>query len=287
MTIQVHRIAMDMPTDRDPHTRLAALLQGLPEAERDAGLTALHELRDAADRTEEELREIAYVASHDLTEPLRMVTSYLQLLERRSADALDERSREFMFYAVDGAERMKALIDDLLRYSRVGTAGLHTAPVPLDALLVEVLRDLEPAIADAGATVRAAPGLPVVTADRLQLGQLLQNLVANAVKFRPEDCGNTVTIDASRSAADDGFELVVADDGIGVDPGQAERVWRVFQRLHHREEYPGNGIGLAICRRIAERHGGRIWLTPRPGGGSAFHVFLPDVPDTAPDGVCA
>jgi light-regulated signal transduction histidine kinase (bacteriophytochrome) len=265
-----------MSTERDPHTRLAALLQGLPEAERDAGLTALHELRDAAERTEDELREIAYVASHDLTEPLRMVTSYLQLLDRRAGDALDERSREFMFYAVDGAERMKALIDDLLRYSRVGTAGLHTDAVALDELLVEVLRDLEPAIADAGAIVRADPELPVVAADRVQLGQLLQNLVSNAVKFRPEDRGNTVTVSARRSADDDGFELVVADDGIGVDPGQAERIWRVFQRLHHREEYPGNGIGLAICRRIAERHGGRIWLTGREGGGSAFHVFLPD-----------
>jgi light-regulated signal transduction histidine kinase (bacteriophytochrome) len=278
MIFEVHRSHTDMPTERDPHTRLAALLQGLPEADRDAGLQALRELRDTVERREEELREITYVASHDLTEPLRMVTSYLQLLDRRAGETLDERSREFMFYAVDGAERMKALIDDLLRYSRVGTAGLHTADVPLDALLVEVLRDLEPAIADAGATIRAARTLPVVGADRVQLGQLLQNLVANAVKFHPEGRGNHVVVDAHRTAADDGFQVTVTDDGIGVDPRQVERIWRVFQRLHHRDEYPGNGIGLAICRRIAERHGGRIWLTQPDTGGSAFHVCLPDAP---------
>lgn len=270
-----------MPTERDPHTRLAGLLHGLPEGDRDAGLAALSEIRDAADRTQDELREIAYVASHDLTEPLRMVTSYLQLLDRRTADALDERSREFMFYAVDGAERMKALIDDLLRYSRAGTVGLNAGPVDLHALLVEVLRDLEPAIADAAATVTVEPDLPTVAADRVQLGQLLQNLVANAVKFRPEDRGNHVTVSARRLEGTDAVEVVIADDGIGVDPGQAERIWRVFQRLHHREEYPGNGIGLAICRRIVERHGGSINHADRPGGGSAFRVCFPE-PDADP-----
>jgi chemotaxis family two-component system sensor kinase Cph1 len=265
-----------MATDRDPYARLAGLLEGLPEAERDAGMTALQDAQDAAHRTEEELREIAYVASHDLTEPLRMVTSYLQLLDRRAADALDERSREFMFYAVDGAERMKALIDDLLRYSRVGTSGLNTSVVYLDTLLVEVLRDLEPAIADTAATVRVDGELPAVIGDRVQLGQLLQNLVANAVKFRPRGRGNTVRIAAERSDGGSGWELTVTDDGIGVDPDQAERIWRVFQRLHNREEYGGNGIGLSICRRIVERHGGRIWRTAPASGGSVFHVFLPD-----------
>jgi light-regulated signal transduction histidine kinase (bacteriophytochrome) len=271
-----------MPTERDPHTRLAGLLHGLPEADRDAGLAALSEIRDAAARTQDELREIAYVASHDLTEPLRMVTSYLQLLDRRAAGALDERSREFMFYAVDGAERMKALIDDLLRYSRVGTAGLHAAPVDLHALLVEVLRDLEPAIADANATVTVESDLPAVRADRVQLGQLLQNLIANAVKFHPGDRGNHVAISARRLDDADAVEVVVTDDGIGVDPGQAERIWRVFQRLHHREEYPGNGVGLAICRRIVERHVGSIRHADRPGGGSAFRVCFPD-PGPGPD----
>ncbi len=273
-----------MPMLRDPHARLATLLQGLPEPERGAGLCALHELRDAAARTEEELREIAYVASHDLTEPLRMVTSYLHLLDRRSRDGLDARSREFLFYAVDGADRMKALIEDLLRYSRAGAADLRAVAVPLDELLVEVLRDLEPAITEADATVRAGADLPVVRADRVQLGQLLTNLVANAVKFHPQDRGNTVTISAARSADDGGVELVVTDDGIGVDVGQADRVWQVFQRLHPRDDYPGNGIGLAICRRIAERHHGRIWLTHPEGGGSAFHVALPDGSADGADG---
>ncbi|MCW2997068.1 MAG: integral rane sensor signal transduction histidine kinase [Solirubrobacterales bacterium] len=265
-----------MATDRDPYARLAGLMEGLPEAERDAGLCALQDAQDAAQRTEEELHEIAYMASHDLTEPLRMVTSYLQLLDRRAADALDERSREFMFYAVDGAERMKALIDDLLRYSRVGTVGLQTSVVHLDTLLVEVLRDLEPAVADTAATVRTDGELPAILGDRVQLGQLLQNLVANAVKFHPRDRGNTVGIATDRCADGTGWELTVTDDGIGVDPAQAARIWRVFQRLHNREEYAGNGIGLSICRRIAERHGGRIWLTAPASGGSTFHVFLPD-----------
>jgi light-regulated signal transduction histidine kinase (bacteriophytochrome) len=269
-------MATDMATDRDPYTRLASLLDGLPDAERDAGMRALEDARTAARRTEEELHEITYVASHDLTEPLRMVASYLQLLDRRLAGGLDERSREFMFYAVDGAERMKALIDDLVRYSRIGTLGLETSTVELDGLLVEVLRDLEPAIADASATVRVDGELPAVVGDRVQLGQLLQNLVSNAVKFHPPDRGNTVHIGARRGANGAGWELTVTDDGIGVDPAQAGRIWRVFQRLHNREEYAGNGIGLSICRRIVERHGGRIWLTSPASGGTVFGVCLPD-----------
>ncbi len=279
------RFTTDMATERDPHTRLAALLQGLPEHDRDAGLAALADAREAAQRTEQELQEIAYVASHDLTEPLRMVTSYLQLLERRAGEQLDERSREFMFFAVDGAERMKALIDDLLRYSRIGTTGLAAAPVALDELLVQVLRDLEPAIGDAGATIHVQGALPPVTADRVKLGQLLQNLVANAVKFHPPGRGNTVVVTAQRSPEDDGVTITVSDDGIGVDPGQAGRIWRVFQRLHNREEYAGNGIGLSICRRIADRHGGWIRMEPAGSAGCAFTAFFPD--DVAPVGAPA
>lgn len=272
----MHDRAADNPVDQDPYGCLAGLLQGLPEPERDAGLSAIHDAQATARRTEEELHEIAYVASHDLTEPLRMVTSYLQLLDRRAADGLDERSREFLFYAVDGSERMKALIEDLLRYSRVGTTGLQTSLVDLDSLLVEVLRDLEPAIADAGATVQILGPLPAVTGDRVQLGQLLQNLVSNAVKFHPPGRGNHVCLATCASTDACGWEITVTDDGIGVDPRQAERIWRVFQRLHTREEYAGNGIGLSICRRIAERHAGRIWLQPTTAPGAAFGVFLPD-----------
>lgn len=268
--------ATDIDTDRDPFARLEELLAGLPDAEREAGEHALADARAKARRTEEELGEITYVASHDLTEPLRMVSSYLQLLDRRSGANLDDRSREFMFYAVDGAERMKALLDDLLRYSRAGTAGMEPSVVYLDTLLVEVLRDLGPAIDDAGASVRAAGVLPAVVGDRRQLGQLLQNLVSNAVKFRPAERGNEVAVAARRSADADAWEISVTDDGIGVRADQADRIWRVFQRLHSREEYAGNGIGLSICRRIAERHGGDITLRSPAAGGSVFVVRLPD-----------
>lgn len=273
----VQELAIDTATEREPLARLEELLSALPEDRRQEAQEALAAVRAKTARTEEELQELVYVASHDLTEPLRMVTSYLQLLDRRAGPGLDERSREFMFYAVDGAERMKALLDDLLRYSRVQSAGLESAVVYLDTLLVEVLRDLGPAIADAGATVRAEGPLPAVVGDRLQLGQLLQNLIANAVKFRPPERGNTVIVAVGREPDGGPWELTVTDDGIGVDAAQADRIWRVFQRLHGREEFPGNGIGLAICRRIAERHGGRIWVTPNPAGtGSVFHVTLED-----------
>lgn len=273
----VEELVIDMAkSDYDPYARLAELLDELPEERRAEARDVLASAQTTAARTDEELQELVYVASHDLTEPLRMVTSYLQLLDRRAGPALDERCREFMFYAVDGADRMKALLDDLLRYSRVGRAGLESTVVYLDTLLVEVLRDLGPAIADGGATVRAEGSLPAVVGDRVQLGQLLQNLISNAVKFRRPERGNTVTVTVARSVDGGAWELVVADDGIGVDDGQAERIWRVFQRLHSREEYAGNGIGLAICRRIAERHGGRIWVTAVPAGGSAFHVTLKD-----------
>ncbi|MCW3038762.1 MAG: domain S-box protein [Solirubrobacterales bacterium] len=274
----MQELAIDTSTkERDALSRLEELLDELPEARRAEAHAALAAARASAERTEEELQELVYVASHDLTEPLRMITSYLQLLDRRAGADLDERSREFMFYAVDGAERMKALLDDLLRYSRVGRAGLDTTVVYLDTLLVETLRDLGPAIADAGATVRVDGELPAIVGDRLQLGQLLQNLISNAVKFRGPERGNTVRVAVGRAAGGTAWELTVTDDGIGVDTRQDERIWRVFQRLHSREEFAGNGIGLAICRRVAERHGGRIWVTQNPDGvGSTFHVTLQD-----------
>jgi light-regulated signal transduction histidine kinase (bacteriophytochrome) len=272
----VDQVAIDTATERDALARLQELLGELPEPRRAEAMGALAAVRAGVRRTEEELQELVYVASHDLTEPLRMVTSYLQLLDRRAGPGLDERSREFMFYAVDGAERMKALLDDLLRYARVGSAGLTATEVDLEALSVEVLRDLGPAIADAEATVRVTSPLPVVVVDRSQFGQLLQNLISNGVKFRRPERGNTVTVAVQPAPGDGRWELTVTDDGIGVQTDRTERIWRAFQRLHAREEYPGNGIGLAICRRIAERHGGRIWVTPAAGGGSVFHVSFRD-----------
>jgi light-regulated signal transduction histidine kinase (bacteriophytochrome) len=275
-TGRMQRLAIDTAPEHDAYGRLEELLRLLPDerrAEADAALTAAR--ADAA-RAEAERQELLYVASHDLTEPLRMVTSYLKLLEKRAGPAIDDRGREYMFYAVDGAERMKGLIDDLVRYSRVETRGLAPTVVHLDTLLAEVVRDLGPAIDEAGATVQIQGPLPSVAGDRQQLRQLLQNLISNAVKFRRPERGSRVRIAGTRVAGEDAWELTVSDDGIGIDGACAEQIWSVFQRLHTSEQFAGSGIGLALCRRIAERHGGRIWVTPATGGGSVFHVLLQD-----------
>lgn len=232
---------------------------------------------EQAERANAALQEFAYVASHDLTEPLRMVTAYLELLERRAGDRLDDECREFLFYASDGAHRMKALIDDLLLFSRVGNAPpRRDHPTDLAAVADEVRRSLQVAIAETGATLLVDPELPVVAMEQVHLAQLLQNLVANAVKFHRPGAGSTVRIGAHRTVDDDGWAITVSDDGIGIDRQHADRIFQVFQRLHGREEYEGNGIGLAICRRIAERYGGTIGVDSEPGVGSTFTFVLPD-----------
>lgn len=236
-----------------------------------------HALRLRVDALEADLSEIVHVTSHDLTEPLRMVTSYLGLLERRYGPELDDTAREFIHYAVDGAERMRALLDDLLRYSRVGGQEPVREPVDVGRVLEAVVRSLEPAIAETGATVVVDGTLPVVDADAVQLGQLLQNLIANAAKFRRAESGNTVTVSARRAAAEAAWLLEVADDGIGIDPRQQERIFLIFQRLHSIDQYDGTGVGLAICRRIAERLGGGIEVVSSVDEGSTFTVRLPDV----------
>lgn len=236
----------------------------------------LEVLRARNTALEADLEELVHVASHDLTEPLRMVTSYLGLLERRSASQLDDTAREFIHHAVEGAEGMRALLDDLLRYGRAGDDELRREPVDVDALLDTVLRSLGPAIEEAGATVVVQRPLAGVEADAVRVGQLLQNLIANAVKFRAPDRPARVTVGAVRDEAAGAWRLTVADDGIGIEPGQQERIFLIFQRLHVREEYPGTGIGLAICRRIALRLGGTITVASEPGAGSAFTVTIPD-----------
>jgi PAS domain S-box-containing protein len=224
------------------------------------------------ERSNAELEQFAYVASHDLQEPLRMVASYTQLLARRYRGRLDEDAEEFIGYAVDGVTRMQALINDLLAYSRVGTRGGAFEPVDTGAVLDRVLASLGPAMEDAGATVTHGP-LPTVRGDAVQLGQLLQNLVGNAVKFRG-DAPPRVHVSAERGPGE--WVFSVADNGIGIDPEYAERIFVIFQRLHTRAEYPGTGIGLAICKKIVERHGGRIWPEPAPGGGTVFRFTLAD-----------
>jgi PAS domain S-box-containing protein len=236
--------------------------------------------RQAAELEERnaELEQFAYVASHDLQEPLRMVTSFLQLLERRFAEQIDEAGREYIGYAVDGARRMQTLIQDLLAYSRVGTHGKAFGPVDLGDEIETVFRDLGPLLAETGAEVRVVNELPTVEGDAGQLRQVFQNLIANAVKFRRPDVTPRVQIAAEPAEVDGapGWAVSVEDNGIGIDPKYADRVFQVFQRLHTRDEYAGTGIGLAIVKKVVERHGGTIAFEPaREGPGTRFVVRVP------------
>jgi len=223
------------------------------------------------ERSNAELEQFAYVASHDLQEPLRMVSSYTQLLARRYKDQLPAEAQEFMHFTVDGAARMKQLIEDLLAYSRVGTKGKELVPVSLEAPLKRALTNLRTAIEESGATV-SADALPTVDADEVQLAQVFQNLIGNALKFRGK-AAPRIHVGAAEQAGE--WQISIADNGIGIEPQYFERIFMLFQRLHAMGEYPGTGIGLAICKKVAERHGGRIWVSSTPGAGSTFHFTLP------------
>jgi PAS domain S-box-containing protein len=239
--------------------------------ERKSAEAALRQAHEELKRSNAELEQFAYVASHDLQEPLRMVASYTQLLGRRYEAKLDSDAREFMAYIVDGATRMKQLIEDLLAYSRVGTKSQDFKPVSSEAALRRALYNLRAAIEEAGAVV-THDTMPTVHADEVQLGQLFQNLIGNALKFRSASVPR-IHIGVTEAPGEWSFE--VRDNGIGIEPQYFERIFMVFQRLHNKGEYPGTGIGLAICKKVVERHGGRIWVESRPGEGSSFHFTLP------------
>jgi signal transduction histidine kinase len=227
-------------------------------------------------RSNEDLEQFAYVASHDLQEPLRMVTSYMQLLRQRYKGQLDNNAEEFIGFALDGAERMQRLIVDLLTYSRVGTKAKPLAPTDLNEVVARALRNLTIAIEESAAKI-SYPHLPVVAADGTQLTQLFQNLIGNAIKFRGD---GPLEIQIAAQQERGGWHLRVSDNGIGIAKKDFERIFIIFQRLHTREKYPGTGIGLSICKKIVERHGGRIWVESEEGRGTTFHFILSGQPDT-------
>jgi signal transduction histidine kinase len=236
-------------------------------AERTAELSARSK---DLERSNLELQQFAYVASHDLQEPLRTISSFTQLLAKRYRSKLDDKACEFIDFAVDGCKRMQALINDLLAFSRVGTQAQRLQPVRCDAVLDRVLKSLRVAIQESGTEIQREP-LPVVMADEGQLAQLFQNLIANAIKFRSEQ---PPRIHVSAERKDAAWTISVRDNGIGIAPEHSDRVFVIFQRLHTKTQYAGTGIGLAVCKKIAERHGGRLWVQPAPQGGSIFSFTI-------------
>jgi signal transduction histidine kinase len=229
--------------------------------------------RTELERSNAELEAFAYMASHDLADPLRSVSGFVSLLERQYGAVLDDQAREFIAYALDGVERMQTMIDDLLLYARAGTAALRPERVAAGDVVADALRDLGPAVLERGATIEVGE-LPVVAADRGQLQRVFQNLLGNAIKFTAPGVAPLVRI--TGRAATDASELAVADNGIGIDPDEAERAFEMFARVSGTAgEYRGSGLGLAISRRIVERHGGRLWVEPNTGGGSVFRLTLP------------
>ena len=232
--------------------------------------TALREKSEELSHSNKELEQFAFVVSHDLQEPLRTVTSYVQLLERRYKDALDQDATDFIYYAVDGAARMRRLIQDMLRFSRVGTRGRELEPTPVGEILRQVLQDLQVALEESKGEVRSGD-LPTVMADPGQLRQLMQNLIGNAIKFRRDE-PPIVRIKAEKEG--EAWCLSIRDNGIGIEPQFCKMIFGVFKRLHGRDAYPGTGIGLAICKKIVERHGGRLWVESEPGEGTTFHFTM-------------
>jgi light-regulated signal transduction histidine kinase (bacteriophytochrome) len=228
-------------------------------------------LAERLENSNQELQQFAYVVSHDLQEPLRMVSSYLQLIERRYQDRLDQDGTEFIEFAVDGATRMSAMIEGLLQYSRVETQGSTFSEADLEVLLGATLENLQLAIDENEAEVEHGP-LPRLSVDASQIMRLLQNLIGNALKFRSERPPR-VRVEAEQK--DGEWIFSVADNGIGIPADQGGRIFGMFQRLHTRDVYPGMGVGLAVCKRIVERHGGRIWVESEEGAGSTFYFTLP------------
>ena len=251
--------------------QMARLPESVRRALREKKLRADHQQGQLElARSNRDLEQFAYVASHDLQEPLRMVATYTQLLAERYRGKLDENADKYIHYAVDGALRMQKLVQDLLAFSRVGQ-GMAAHSTDCNLVLQAALQNLETAIQESGTAVNRDP-LPVVMADAAQLALVFQNLIANAIKFRASGAP-TIQVRAEATAKE--WVFSVEDNGIGIAPDQVENVFVIFRRLHTREEYAGNGIGLSICKKIIEHHGGRIWVESESGRGSTFKFTLP------------
>jgi signal transduction histidine kinase len=251
---------------------LTRLPESIRRAIREKKLRADHKhASEELARSNRDLEQFAYVASHDLQEPLRMVATYTQLLAERYQGKLDESADKYIHYAVDGALRMQKLVQDLLAFSRVGRQDTELRNTDCKTVVAAALQNLEGALQESGAVVKHDQ-LPVVMADGSQLTQVFQNLIANAIKFRGSS-PPVIQITAEMVARE--WTISVMDNGIGIAPEHVENVFVIFRRLHTREEYPGNGIGLSICKKIVERHGGRIWVESDPGQGCSFKFTLP------------
>lgn len=222
------------------------------------------------ERSNQDLQQFAYVASHDLQEPLRMVAGYTNLLSRRYKDQLDKDAAEFISFIVDATSRMQTLVQDLLAYARVETQAQPLVPTELEPVLAQTLTNLQVAIRERGAVITHDP-LPRVLGDERQLVQLFQNLISNAVKFCKDKAPE---VHVSTKPSEHEWIISVRDNGIGIEPQYAEKIFQIFQRLHSKGEYPGTGIGLAICKKIVERHGGRLWVESVPGQGATFFFTL-------------
>ncbi len=261
---------------KDSLARLPVAVRGalkereLREEHRQAHEALAQKVEELA-RSNRDLEQFAYVASHDLQEPLRMVAAYTQLLAERYRGKLDEQADKYINYAVDGATRMQGLIQDLLAFSRVGRQEIELKSTDCNEVVAQALKNLQAAILEGKATIKY-DGLPRLLANGSQLQQVFQNLIGNAVKFRSTEA-LVIEISAERQGAEWIFQ--VADNGIGISAEHAENIFVIFHRLHTRTEYPGNGIGLSICKKIIERHGGRISAAPRDGGGTVFRFTLP------------
>ena len=268
-TVETEATVARLPGGTDDATDYVGVVRDVTE--RNERKRALQRANDRLKSSNERLEQFAYAASHDLQEPLRMVSSYLTLIERRADDELTDETEEFLEYAVDGADRMRAMIDGLLQYSRVETQGDPFERVDLHEVVADVRADLDVQLRERDAEI-TVDALPSVTGDEHQLRQVFQNLLQNATEY----CGDEpprIRIDAERNG--ETCTVAVRDQGVGIDPAHHGRIFEVFQSLHPESQHSGSGIGLALCERIVERHGGRIWVESDPGEGSTFSFTLP------------